>query len=134
MARPRTPAKILELRGAFKANPGRKREDAPGSAPFETDPPASLPQNAVQAWREIVVRLPRIALSSADEHAVEAAAMALSGLRNLGDLGALHPNFGKLSAELRAWLIQLGMTPQARTKIPPADDKTKGGGNPFASV
>lgn len=28
MARPRTPAKILELRGAFKANPQRRREDA----------------------------------------------------------------------------------------------------------
>jgi hypothetical protein len=40
-------------------------------------------------------------------------------------MAAMHPNFGKLSGELRQWLGQLGMTPQARTKIPAADDGKK---------
>ena len=74
MARPRTPAKVLELRGAFKANPQRRRADAEGSAPFERDPPAHLPQMVVPAWRYIVQRLPLIALSNADEVAVECGA------------------------------------------------------------
>ena len=133
MARPRTSAKILELRGAFKANPQRRREDAEGAGPFEKDPPAEMPADVVPTWRAIVERLPKIVLTSSDEFAVEQAAYCLSGIRQLGPMAALHPGFGKLSAELRQWLIQLGMTPQARTKIAPmGDDGPKG--NRFADT
>lgn len=133
MGRPRTSAKILELRGAFRKDPQRKRSDAEGAGPFEKDPPAEMPADVVPTWRAIVERLPKIVLTSSDEFAVEQAAYCLSGIRQLGPMAALHPGFGKLSAELRQWLIQLGMTPQARTKIAPlGDDGPKG--NRFADT
>ena len=125
MARPRTPAKVLELRGAFKTHPERRRQDADGAGPFEMDPPTALSADAVPVWREIVVRLPRVTLSSSDEFAVEQAAICLTSIRQLGNMAGLHPSFGKLSSELRQWLIQLGMTPAARTKIPAQGDTEK---------
>jgi phage terminase small subunit len=129
MARPRTPAKILELRGAFKANPQRRRKDAEGAGPFQMDPPTHLAAEAVPAWRYLVERLPRVTLSSSDEVAVEAAAVTLAGLwqlsKMLGALAPLSPSYKSLSAELRLWLQQLGMTPQARTKIPAAPEGEK---------
>jgi hypothetical protein len=133
MARPRTPAKILELRGAFKANPQRRRKDAEGAAPFEKAPPMALAADCVPAWHQLVSRLPKVVLSSSDEFAVEQAAVCLTGIRQLGNMAGLHPSYGKLSSELRQWLIQLGMTPAARTKIAPekADDDA---GNPFAKL
>ena len=133
MARPRTAAKVLELRGAFKKHPERRRVDAEGAAPFEKDPPTEMPGDVVPAWHAIVARLPKIVLSSSDEFAVEQAAYCLAGIRQLGPMAALHPGFGKLSAELRQWLIQLGMTPVARTKIPAKDDEP-GSKNPFADA
>lgn len=133
MARPRTSAKVLELRGAFKKHPERRRRDAEGAGHFEKDPPAHLQADAVPAWRWIVARLPQVTLSSSDEVAVEAASYCLAGIWAIGPMAAMHPNFGKLSAELRQWLGQLGMTPQARTKIPPKDDNPSSG-NPFADA
>lgn len=130
MARPRTPSNILELHGAFRKDPQRRRKDAEGSAPFEIDPPTHLAKSVVPAWHYIVARLPKIALANCDEVAVECAATCLAGMWALGEMAALHPNFGKLSAELRQWLGQLGMTPQARTKIAAVAEKPAG--NPFA--
>jgi phage terminase small subunit len=124
MARPRTPATILNLRGAFDKDPQRKREDAEGAGPFETDPPTHLAQEVVPAWRYIVSRLPKVALSSSDEIAVEMAARLLAWYWLTGSLD--H------AKELRQWLAQLGMTPAARTKIPPAKPGEKG--NRFAGL
>jgi phage terminase small subunit len=133
MARPRTPSNVLELRGAFKVHPGRKRKDAEGAGPFNSEPPVDLPPTAVPAWRALAQRVPKISLSSSDEFALGQAARVLAGIWELDKLGgAINPMFPKLSAELRQWLIQLGMTPQARTKIPQAPEKT--GGNAFADV
>lgn len=131
MARPRTPSNVLELRGAFKRNPQRKRKDAEGAGPFQADPPTHLPADVAAAWRYIVARLPKVALSSSDEVAVEAASHSLYGLWQLGQSAWRDPLFGKLSSELRAWLSKLGMTPQDRTKIAPLPEKPNTG-NPFA--
>jgi hypothetical protein len=132
MARPRTPAQVLELRGSFKKDPQRRRQDAEGAAPFEVDPPTHLAPSVVEAWRYIVVRLPKVALSSSDEVAVEMAAIALAGVWQLGGLAALSPAFLKLSAELRQWLGKLGMTPVDRAKVPAKTPE--GTGNPFADA
>lgn len=118
MARPRTPAKILELRGAFKQNPQRRREDSEGGAPFERDPPPHLPQGAVAAWHYVVARLPKITLFNSDEVAVEIAAKLLAQFWLTGDLDTIK--------ELRQWLDKLGMTPRARTQIPPAPERDSG--------
>lgn len=129
MARPRTSAKVLELRGAFKTHPERRREDAEGAGPFQMDPPTHLAADAVPAWRYLVARLPKVSLSSSDEVAVEAAALTLAGMWQLskmyGALAPMSPAYKGLSAELRLWLQQLGMTIQARTKIPAQGPREK---------
>lgn len=126
MGRPRTPSNVLELRGAFAHNPDRRREDAPGAGPFERDPPTHLTPDVVPAWSYLVARLPSVALTSSDEIAVEQAARVLAGLwalANMGPLGLQTQEFKRLDDSLRQWLIQLGMTIQARTKINPTGEK-----------
>jgi hypothetical protein len=133
VARPRTPSNVLELRGAFAKNPQRRRKDAEGAGPFNAEPPVDLPAAAAPAWRALAQRVPKISLSSSDEVALGQAARVLAGIWTLDQQGgAANPLFPKLSSELRQWLIQLGMTPQARTKIPQAPEKT--GGIAFADV
>jgi hypothetical protein len=112
MARPRTPSNILELRGAFKKNPQRRREDAPGAGPVDFKPPEHLPTDVAPAWRWVCARLPKIVISSSDEIAIEAAA------RLLAEVWSQRRPEPRLYAELRAWLRELGMTVQARAKIP----------------
>lgn len=128
MARPRTSAKILQLKGAFDKDPARKRQDSEGSAPFDIDPPAHLPQQAVPAWRYVVSRLPKVAIYNCDEVAVEQAALLLSAVWTLGVVAGLDH-----LKELRQWLAVLGMTPAARTKIPPHVPK-EDAKNPFDNV
>lgn len=110
MARPRTPSNVLELRGAFKKHPARRRKDPDGTAPFCENPPAHLPQEALPAWRYLVARLPRIALYNCDEIAVEMAARQLAIYWLTSDSNVLK--------ELRQWLAKLGMFPVDRAKLP----------------
>lgn len=110
MGRPRTPSNVLELKGAFKKNPARRRKDAEGSAPFCERPPVHLPQGAVVAWNYLVSRLPRIALYNCDEIAVELAARQLATYWLTGNEETLK--------ELRQWLAKLGMFPVDRAKLP----------------
>lgn len=110
MVRPRTPAKLLELRGAFVAHPERRRVDAEGVAPFNREPPAHLPAECTRAWRWITDRLPKVALYSTDEIAVEIAARLLAQYWLGGDMSVLK--------ELRAWLGPLGFTPRDRCNLP----------------
>jgi phage terminase small subunit len=112
VSRSRTPAKILELRGAFQAHPERRREDADGAGELNAAPPVHLPAAVVPAWQYIVARLPRVAVYESDAVAVEMAARLLAQCWLNPDVGALR--------ELRQWLSALGMSPQARTKLPPA--------------
>lgn len=116
MGRPRTPSNVLELRGAFKKNPARRRKDPEGSAPFCENPPQHLPQGAVPAWNYLVARLPRIALYNCDEIAVELAARQLAAYWLTGDQDALK--------ELRQWLAKLGMFPVDRAKLPPTEPES----------
>jgi phage terminase small subunit len=112
VSRPRIPAQILELRGAFKNHPERRRQDAEGDRPFNPEPPAHLPQAVTPAWQYIVSRLPKITIYESDSITIEMAARLLAQCWLNPDVGALR--------ELRAWLGSLGMSPAARTKLPPA--------------
>jgi phage terminase small subunit len=112
VSRRREPAQILELRGSFKAHPERQRTDSEGNGPLNPEPPAHLPQGAVAAWRYLVERLPKITISESDAVAVEMCARLLAQCWLNPEVGALR--------ELRQWLSALGMSPQARTKIPSA--------------
>lgn len=124
MGRPRTPSNVLELRGAFNKNPQRKREDMPGVGTFNREPPQHLPQNCVQAWNEVVKRIPPDALTQTDELAVEICATLMATWWLTKDIDVLK--------EIRQWFAQLGMTPVARTKMPAPPKQNSG--NPFADL
>jgi hypothetical protein len=111
MSRPRLPSNVLELRGAFKKDPKRRRVDLQGAGLFDANPPSRLSQDCVQAWHAVVERVPPGVLTKTDELAVEIAATLLAAWWLTRDLDVLK--------EIRQWFAQLGMTPVARTKIPP---------------
>ena len=82
MARPRTATNILEARGAFKANPARKRPSEPKvKEPFPTRPPARLAAEVRATWREIVKAVPAGVLTAADAIVVEMVAELLTEFR-----------------------------------------------------
>lgn len=124
MSRPRKPSNILELKGAFRKNPLRKRVDCPGVGLFDASPPQHLQQDCVRAWNEVVKRVPTDALTKTDELAVEICATLLANWWLTRDMDVLK--------ELRQWFAQLGMTPVARTKMPPPPKRPAG--NPFANL
>jgi len=118
VARPRTPSNILELRGAFRAHPERQRRDAEGAGEFNREPPEHLRPDVARAWRYLAARLPKIALTSSDELAVEQASRVLSNLwameQRMGDLCGSLSEFKALNDALARWLGLLGMTPRDR--------------------
>lgn len=126
MPRPRLPSNVLQLRGSFQKDPKRKRQDAQGAGPVNLEPPAHLPGNVIPAWQWVCPRLPQISITSSDEIAIECVARLLAEMWDSRRVDT------KLMSELQRWLIQLGMTPAARTKIPAS--KPPAEQNPFASI
>lgn len=121
MSRPRTSAAVLELHD-FSGHPERRRVDPEGPAVLDPNPPEHLPAECHAAWHELVARIPRISVFNTDEIALESCARLLTEFRRTGSL--------KVSSELRRWLVELGFTPVARSRLAtPAAKKA----NRFAS-
>lgn len=113
MGRPRTATKILEMRGAFKRNPERKRPYEPVStSQFPSQPPAHLSDDEKARWNEIVVAVPAGVLTGADIFTVELAAVLLNGFR-LERRKMLPALLTRLSTELG----KLGLSPSDRAKL-----------------
>ena len=123
MARPRTPSNVLELRGAFKRNPQRRREAVAPAGEFDPTPPAHLPQGLVPAWHHVVKQIPPGVLTSSDYSSVEVMACLQARVWLTGELDYIK--------ELRMWFGQYGLTGAAREKIAA---KKKPAGSPFADV
>lgn len=122
MARPRTSAKVLELRGAFKENPQRARQDLEGAGPFNALPPAHLDEKYHASWNYIVERLPKVALSSSEELLVESAARVYARYR---EIDPSSEEFRRLASTLMQHLKELGMTVNARAKLGPSAEKSQ---------
>jgi hypothetical protein len=107
MARPRKPTALLELRGAFKHDPKRKktRQNEPLVTTPLPDPPENLRPDISEAWRQMKVRGYR--LTSADKFLVEIAA-TLTARYRLGEL-----NHGHVSVMI-GLLGKLGFSPRER--------------------
>ena len=113
MARPRTPTEILELRGAFQANPSRRRPATPKSNKELGLPPKGLTDIEQACWAEIVTNIPPGVLTAGDRVIVEVIARLMAKLRTEG-LSAMK------SAELNLLLNGLGrcgMTPADRSRV-----------------
>lgn len=113
MARPRTPTKILELKGAFKTHPERKRKTEPEpNGKFSPRVPGYLTGAQKKTWREIVKLVPAGVLADADKIHVEVVACLLAEFRLAPDemetarLGRMTQEMGKL-----------GLNPSARASL-----------------
>lgn len=126
MARPRTPTKVLELRGAFAKNPNRAREDAQDAGALQ-DPPESLTPDAEEAWHQIVKAAPLSVITESDRFALEIAAILLADFR--ADPAGFPA--AKL-ARLEALLGKFGMTPADRSKVGATRQQPKA--NPFGDL
>jgi len=131
MGRSRKPTAILELTGAFRRHPERRR--ARGHEPRPSgplgDPPRCLNRNERQAWRELERLAPARVLTNADRWLVEIASRLMAKMRKPGGPG-LRP--GELGI-LTQCLSRMGLSPADRSKVVVVaeNDDTQ---NPFARL
>lgn len=127
MPKPRTPASILELKGAFKKNPARRRPPEPdGNGPIG-DPPSRLSVDERKAWREVVRLAPARVLTGSDRlHVEQLARLMAEQWANGGDLPTTR------AKRLDSLLAKIGMNPtdRSRLEVPPEPR----GPNPFDSI
>ena len=109
MPAPRKPSNILELTGAFKRNPQRRRKPlkAP-EGPFG-DPPDGFDELQCQAWLEILDLAPPEVLKRSDRVQVELLASLMAEFR-----AARYAFPASKIGHLRLMLGSLGMTPASR--------------------
>ena len=125
VARPRTPTKILDARGAFKRHPERKRDGEPVVKDPLGSPPDRLTELERQAWREVAMYAPPGVLTSADRiHVEELSILLAESWVSRADMQT------STRALLNKMLGQLGMNPSDRSKI--SIEKPKDA-NPFAA-
>jgi phage terminase small subunit len=110
MSRPRTPTAILDSKGAFIANPQRKRRGEPQPVRSIGSPPKQLTDEEKKIWRELVRGLAPGVGKSSDRWAAET--MVRLKLKERANI---------ITSSERAQLILLmgrfGMTPADRAKI-----------------
>ena len=113
MGRQRTATSILESRGAFKANPNRKREAEPVvNEPLDKTPPPHLNEMEADCWHEIIGLAPSGVLTAADKMSVEMIAVLMTEFRlNKADTTAAIIN--RLAQEL----TKLGLNPSGRAGL-----------------
>jgi phage terminase small subunit len=126
MAKPRTPSAVLEARGAFDKDPGRRREDFEAGA-FDPTPPSYFSPKQKAVWKEIVGVLPATVLQATDRMAVELVSRLIAHFRALPDEGVTASQV----AQIRTALATLGMTPADRSRV---SAKKETPSNPFADL
>jgi hypothetical protein len=106
--RPRKPTAVLELNGAYKHDPARKRTDEPIPQGKLGDAPEYLGEDGAAIWQEM--KAEGFWLTSADAFLLEVAVRYLDYFRK----GASEP---KLVSQLISVLNKLGFGPAERSKI-----------------
>lgn len=127
MARPRIPTKVLELRGAFKNHPERRKEraDEPEVAGALGTAPDCLDEAEKARWTELRKTLPW--LTVADRFLVEQTCRLIV-LERKGTATVAQQKLLQMNYQL------MGATPstRSRVKLPPkVDTKSK---NPFKAL
>ena len=126
MARPRTPSNVLELKGAFKKNPQRKRVNEPKSA-GKIGIRHIGPTDPKEIWDEIVSACAPNVLTVSDTIALEIACQYMSQFR-------LDPeNYSNERVRiLISLLAKFGMTPSDRAKLSIPDLDGNKGDDPWS--
>ena len=113
MPRLRKPSNILELSGAWKQNPQRRRRSVPKSKrEIKREPPDYFDAGQREAWQFLLERVPDQVLKDADEAIFEMASVMFARFR---EQGADSPAY--LLTRLDIMLDRMGMTPSGREKL-----------------
>jgi phage terminase small subunit len=110
MSRPRTPTAILDTKGAFLAQPGRRRNGEPQPIGSIGSAPKHFSDDQKKIWRELVRGLPAGVGKSADRWAAET--IVLLKAKERADTIK-----GNELARLTSLYGRFGMTPSDRAKI-----------------
>ena len=112
MSRPRTPTAILDITGAFKKDPQRRRHGEPATKGPIGPAPETPGKTFVQAWDDIVGDAPVGVLTSADRIYVEIVARLLVEMRE--DFAGMMTS---RLALLTTMLGKMGMNPSDRARL-----------------
>lgn len=126
MARPRTPSNVLELKGAFKKNPQRKRVNEPNPAKAIGKRPAQS-VDPDEIWDEIIAKCPPNVLTNADELALEIAVEYMRQFR----MDPMRCSAERIKTVINL-LARFGMTPSDRAKLSLPDSGGKKEEEPWA--
>lgn len=109
MGRPRKPSNVLELSGAFKQHPSRRRTGVKAPDRSIGAPPEHFDDHQRAAWAELVRDAPPGVLKASDQVALALAASLMAEFRQApyAFTAAKHSNLLKL-------LQQFAMTPSSR--------------------
>jgi hypothetical protein len=112
VSRPRTSTAILESRGAFVHNPGRRasRANEPRPTAQLGRPPKHLPDEEKRTWRELARIAPPGVLTNSDRWLAEIAVRLMTQVRQ-GNARTMH--FG----QLLQCLGRMGLTPSDRSRV-----------------
>ena len=134
MARPRTPSKILELKGAFIANPNRRRPAEPQFNSSIPDPPDHLTEAARVEWARVVSILGPVGVLTAADMAILAlycqaygrwqeaeAHLSVEGLVVVNDGRQTKSPWLRIADDAmkaaHRFAVELGMTPSSRSRV-----------------
>lgn len=120
MARPKTPTNILELKGAFKKNPNRRRKEEPKQELPLGNPPTRLKKSVQKIWREISKQAAPGVLTFADRQAMELASIAIERVRKNYDIFDEDGNHVITMNDIKSamtMLGQFGLTPATRASL-----------------
>ena len=108
-----TASSILEMRGAYKRHPERKRTKEPEAAGvFDMEPPETFEEDEIEAWKSVISQVPKLVLTGSDRNLVELTAVLWAQFRRekhemaVARMNRMVTNFGFL-----------GMTPSDRTRL-----------------
>lgn len=126
MGKPRTPTKVLEMRGAYRKHPERRaqRENEPVDLPDIEGPPSYLTTDQLECWHTIVEKCADGVLKQSDEVALEIAARLFAEMR-AGTID--RPGLKQLDTLLG----KFGMNPSERSKVSVSKSKPS---NKFTAI
>jgi len=111
MGRPRKPTAVLELTGAFRKNPQRKRTEPPATGPLGVPPEHFTGEQAV-VWHELAAVCPPGVLTRADRVLVEIAVVLMLRFRKQGTY--MRRGYFNLLVSV---LSRMGMSPADRSRV-----------------
>jgi hypothetical protein len=122
MPRPRKPTATLELVGAFRKDPKRRRKDPATKGPIG-EPPPSLPLELHAVWHELIDAAPLDVRTHADRP-------FLASFCRWAHRERTAAKWTAADAAALAWFyVRAGMTPADRSRVHSTAEKAA---NPFA--